>query len=180
MDQRLNERFFEQIEGYDQLVLDYCVQPTTEEKTNGLLVGRIRVNGVLYGESYTVDVRELVKSASVSGEFYIFTCGCGVPQCTGLDEGIVVIHYPQSLRWLIPFPMEVGQLSSEERGKKGQRRIYRECWFKKDEYVAAITAGLEQATRLLEATTPQPELCPYGMEIEALQRLNEALKKGQP
>lgn len=68
MNQPLSERFFEQIEGYDQLTLDYHVQPATEEATTGQLIGQIQVNGVLHGESYAVDIRELAKSASVNGQ----------------------------------------------------------------------------------------------------------------
>ncbi len=91
MNQPLSERFFEQIESYDQLTLDYHVQPATEEATTGQLVGQIQVNGVLHGESYAVEIRELAKSASASGEFFIFTCGCGSPQCAGIERRVTVV-----------------------------------------------------------------------------------------
>jgi hypothetical protein len=50
-------------------------------------------------EGPPVDLLELCRSTSTDGEFWIFTCGCGVPECNGIHSGIQVIHQGSFTLW---------------------------------------------------------------------------------
>jgi hypothetical protein len=54
----------------------------------------------------TLDIEALVESTHKSGEFYIFTCGCGVPDCAGVSHGVIVLHSRYYIEWLIPEPLQ--------------------------------------------------------------------------
>jgi hypothetical protein len=52
-----------------------------------VLVGELRVDGEPVGDKYSLDVRALAQSLLNEGEHFIFTCGCGVPDCAGIHDG---------------------------------------------------------------------------------------------
>jgi hypothetical protein len=77
-----------------------------------------RASGVVVRASLTVDDREVSKlpidlrallaSTERSGEYFIFTCGCGNSGCAGVDNGIIVVHSDYGLTdWFIPEPMQL-------------------------------------------------------------------------
>ena len=57
-------------------------------KSAFILVGELRVDGELLGDKYALDVRQLAAALLREGEYFVFTCGCGVPDCAGIHEGI--------------------------------------------------------------------------------------------
>ena len=54
-----------------------------------------------------VDVLELCRSACTDDECWIFTCGCGVPECNGIYSGIQVAHQDGFTIWRSPETPEV-------------------------------------------------------------------------
>lgn len=48
----------------------------------------------------TVDPVELCRSVSTNDECWIFTCGCGFPECAGIRSGIVVLHMGPYTIWI--------------------------------------------------------------------------------
>ena len=57
------------------------------DKAPAYLAGELRVDGMLVGERYVVDVRRLASALVRNGEHFIFTCWCGEPGCAGIHEG---------------------------------------------------------------------------------------------
>ena len=53
---------------------------------------------------YPVDLIELVDSLVRPGEFFVLTCQCGEPGCTGLFTGILVTHGTGRVRWTVVEP----------------------------------------------------------------------------
>jgi hypothetical protein len=51
------------------------------------LVAELRIDGQQLGEKYALDVLQLTRSLAQTGEYFIFTCACGVPSCAGLTAG---------------------------------------------------------------------------------------------
>jgi hypothetical protein len=52
------------------------------------LAGELRIDGLRLGERYVLDVGKLLQALDKSGEYFIFTCGCGVPDCADITEGV--------------------------------------------------------------------------------------------
>jgi len=57
-------------------------------KSPSYLVGELRIDGQLLGDRYVLDVRRLAQALQREGEHFIFTCGCGVPGCAGIVDGV--------------------------------------------------------------------------------------------
>ena len=57
-------------------------------KSPSYLVGELRIDGQLLGDRYVLDVRRLAEALAREGEHFIFTCGCGVPACVGIVDGV--------------------------------------------------------------------------------------------
>lgn len=49
-----------------------------------------------------MDVDELLKNLEQDGEFAIFSCCCGVPECSGWESGIKVLHWEENIKWTNP------------------------------------------------------------------------------
>jgi hypothetical protein len=89
---------------FDTLTLNFRVQKADDEEGADLLVPELKINNELLTD-FVVDTPELVKSISVSGEYFIFTCGCGDSGCADIDNGIIVDHKDGVIKWLIPDPI---------------------------------------------------------------------------
>lgn len=60
----------------------------------------IRINAEKpYAESDIIDISEFLKSMVQNGEYFIFSCCCGVPSCSGWVKGIQVEHFDTTIRW---------------------------------------------------------------------------------
>ena len=63
----------------------------------------IKFNGEKpYSDDDIVDAEEFLKSVEQDGEFTIFSCCCGVPECSGWIYGIQVVHSEESIHWTNP------------------------------------------------------------------------------
>ena len=63
-------------------------QVAATDKSPAHLITELRVDGILLGERYVVDVRRLAEALTREGEYFIFTCGCGDAGCAGIFEGV--------------------------------------------------------------------------------------------
>ena len=53
-------------------------------------------------EGPPVDPLDLCRSTTTDGEYWIFTCECGVPGCNGINSAIQVIHHGGLTLWRTP------------------------------------------------------------------------------
>ncbi|QGY41646.1 hypothetical protein GM415_16465 [Pseudodesulfovibrio cashew] len=90
-----------------------------------------------------VDPVALVNSASLSGEFFIYTCDCGNPACQGIDDGVMVSHTPDTVIWRLHNP-----ISWPPEEPKPDWAHEAEFRFPKDEYLQQIGTALDHAKRL--------------------------------
>ncbi len=61
----------------------------------------ILINGEKpYNEGDIVDSEILFKSIKTQGNFFIFSCNCGVPKCGGWKKGINVEHQTNKTIWI--------------------------------------------------------------------------------
>jgi hypothetical protein len=61
----------------------------------------IIINGMKpYAEGDIVDVEGLLASLESDGEHFIFSCSCGMPECSGWTTGIKVLHQGGVIRWI--------------------------------------------------------------------------------
>lgn len=63
----------------------------------------ITINGEKpYGESDVIDPDALLESLESDGEYFIFSCCCGLPKCSGWIYPIKVIHTENQIKWINP------------------------------------------------------------------------------
>lgn len=55
-----------------------------------------------YGNSDIVESDILLQSLESNGKYFIFSCCCGLPKCTGWNNGIEVIHENGIIKWIDP------------------------------------------------------------------------------
>jgi hypothetical protein len=54
---------------------------------------------ILSGAALPVDILELVASAIRPGNYFIWTCTCGLPECSGIHKGIKVHYSDTTVKW---------------------------------------------------------------------------------
>ena len=60
----------------------------------------IRINGEKpYSDSDILDVDVFLESLKSNGEYYLFSCNCGVPECSGWIKGVNVEHQENTIVW---------------------------------------------------------------------------------
>jgi hypothetical protein len=52
-----------------------------------------------YNEGDIIDFNILQESLIKNGAYFIFSCSCGIPQCSGWHKGINVTHSANTLKW---------------------------------------------------------------------------------
>lgn len=55
-----------------------------------------------YGNSDIIESDILLQSLESNGKYFIFSCCCGLPKCTGWNNGIEVIHENGIIKWIDP------------------------------------------------------------------------------
>ena len=62
---------------------------------------QITINGIKpYKDEEIIDVPVFLKSLESDGNYFIFSCNCGLPECSGRTEGIQVFHDNNIIRWI--------------------------------------------------------------------------------
>jgi hypothetical protein len=102
----------------------------------------------LHDPNVYVDPVDLVTSSTMSGEFFIYTCDCGDPSCLGIDDGVMVSHAPDSVKWRLRNP-----ISWPPGDPMPDWAHDGEFTFSKEQYVQQIAMALDHAKRLARAFT---------------------------
>lgn len=111
-----------------------------------------------------IDPVAVVTSASMSGEFFIYTCDCGNPACQGIDSGVMITHTPDSVKWRLKNP--ISWPTDEPRPEWAHEG---EFTFTKANYLQQISTALNHAKRLIANYNPEGKIWPGpGLTIEAL------------
>ena len=115
----------------------------------------IQVDGERCGRNYCIDYKELVRSLTADGDYYIFTCGCGEAGCAGISEGIHIHHAAGVVEWHVVEP------TPEQRFR-----------FAEHQYAQAIHAGLSAAAKVL----PSKGTFPLGHTFFTREEFNQCLE----
>lgn len=83
---------------YAELVVTACQMDADRIWMQGDLAIRINTEKP-YSDSDIIDVDAFMKSLEQDGEFFIFSCCCGIPECAGWKRGIEVLHSEKSIQW---------------------------------------------------------------------------------
>ena len=118
----------------------------------------------LHDVNVYVDPVALVNSSAMSGEFFIYTCDCGNPACLGIDDGVMVSHTPDTVKWRLSNP--IAWPPEEPRPDWAHEA---EFTFPKDEYLFQVATALDHAKRLARGYRTAgtlwagPDLSPEGL-----------------
>lgn len=111
-----------------------------------------------------IDPVALAMSATMSGELFIFTCDCGNPACQGIDDGVLVSHSMDTVKWKTrnPISWTPGEPLPEWAGEV-------EYEFPKAQYVQTVSMALEHAKILArQFNTPGSLWVGPGLALEGL------------
>lgn len=97
----------------------------------------------LHDVNVYIDPVALVNSSTMSGEFFIYTCDCGNPACLGIDDGVVVSHTPDTVKWRLSNP-----ISWPPEEPRPDWAHDAEFSFDKADYMQQIMIALDHAKRL--------------------------------
>jgi hypothetical protein len=133
-----------------------------DETLRPQLAPSLRIDGESMLDRFTLDLRELVASTHRNGEFWLFTCGCGTPGCSGIENAVEVLHCPTEILWRVPYPV---------RQSSGDDPVHREYLFERHAYFGIIDAALAQVKEMAHRFHGDVDLGPYGFEVEELRAL---------
>lgn len=89
-------------ENLDTIYIELLVEACQMEPTNIWMQGslEVRINTRKpYEESDIVDAYLLLESMEKEGTYFIFSCCCGMPDCSGWEQGVEVIHEEGIIVW---------------------------------------------------------------------------------
>lgn len=84
---------------YLELRVTACQMGKDNIWMQGDLEIRFNSDGKPYADSDIIDIGEFFESLDSEGEFKIFSCCCGIPECSGWIRGIQVRHLNQYIEW---------------------------------------------------------------------------------
>jgi hypothetical protein len=119
------------------------VESSTGDKAK-LLTRQLRIDGKAFNEKFAIDMEQLSNSCKFSGEFEILTCSCGIANCAGIYEGILVLHQDDTIIWNVPNPISWPTYQNLPDNITHDKYI-----FDKKQYVTAIRQSVENAKKLL-------------------------------
>jgi hypothetical protein len=84
----------------NQINFDLIVEEDSEEKNiYNIAIEAIIDNKKIFNyKDFPINILELIKSKKSNGNFYIFTCSCGIPECGGVNP-IYVKHNDNKISW---------------------------------------------------------------------------------
>jgi hypothetical protein len=115
-------------------------------------------------EGVVVDMRNLVATLQGCGEYDILTCGCGEPGCADIWQGIIVFHYHDLVRWLIPDPIVRPEGEDEEE----RIIVFKDRYFQREDYRRTIASAVEEAKQLVLQDLETARVGPYGFSVQDL------------
>jgi hypothetical protein len=142
------------------------------DKARAGITQSVLINGKNIAPTHSIDWVDLSKSCQLSGKFFIATCGCGVPACAGIYDGIRVTHFDDRIVWEIPEPLSYNGLSDDEGDQIALNRVYKQFSFEPLAYLRKVQEGLRIAKGYLFGDKQPVECSPYGMTPERLLALD--------
>lgn len=130
---------------YDTIALDAVMVDSSGYSVSAVDYG-LKINGIEFHPEHPLDLTSLVKSCQWSGDLDIFTCGCGVPGCAGIFQGIEVGHSHHAITWKCPNPLSVG----EENPDLWEHSVttFEHFAFEPEHYIDAIDSGIKKIKSL--------------------------------
>lgn len=104
----------------------------------------IRINGEkpCY-DGDIIDLEALLKSLETDGEYFIFSCCCGLPECSGWIKGIRVSHSEEGIEWIDlnngrRWSFDKQKIKADLEDIQQEVAVYKDFFSRKDiEYVGA-------------------------------------------
>lgn len=129
----------------------------------------LNINGREFHPEHPLDLNDLVKSCQSSGELDIFTCGCGIPDCAGIFQGIEVGHTPDEITWKCPNPLSVSEHLPElwEHGVTN----FEYFSFEPDQYIDTIDSGIKKIKSLAISSSYPIDFPVYDVKLEQIMAL---------
>lgn len=87
----------------DSIIIELVVGAVQMEPDNIWMQGSLEIfintRKPYHESSDIIDVNALLQSMEEEGKFFIFSCCCGVPSCSGWEKGISVKHKGDTIEW---------------------------------------------------------------------------------
>lgn len=84
----------------------------------------IKIDGIKINSKISLSLRELINSLYLEGNYYIFTCSCGIPGCAEIAEGIKVTFEKDMIHWKVYDPISTSGYESYDAWKAAAKNIH--------------------------------------------------------
>jgi hypothetical protein len=121
------------------------------------LFPRIWIDGVPFAEGASVAIRELWESCQYPGEYSLFYCNCGDPECDRPEESLVVTHTKDTIIWNVLTPVQDWALKLPEgtpREELKEHKTLEHFFFIRKHYIAVVENAIRNAPALMRMLPP--------------------------
>jgi len=124
-------------------------------------------------EPHDICLWSLAASCCQPGNFEIFTCGCGIAGCAGIEEGVTVAHTGQRIEWSLRSPQSKDGFKDEQEWRERSKLLH--FSFDRAQYIREI----QQEIVFAEFNHPKNiELGPEWQEPQTFSTLSQMLAEG--
>jgi len=155
----------EELDHIDLFGINISNQTTKEGKVYRATT-HIQINNEAIPTKHPIDFFQLVESLKASGNYYIFTCGCGSAGCAGIEDGVEVEHHNNIIEWRCRLPQSMDGFDSYEAWLAGSELHH--AVFEQDQIKAEVYRALDEMRNTHNKDT---EYSPYGFERSAIIQL---------
>ena len=136
--------------------LKLLIKTDLDEDSTLYIYAEVKIGDFLladYGrEILAIDLLQLLASLKGDGEYFVITCGCGVPECAGVYNGILVSQEKNQVNWLL-------------KNFQGNPNLEKTFAFDAKEYSQTIKQGVKEFLRLYK-NNPNAKTSPSLLGID--------------
>jgi hypothetical protein len=84
--------------------LEFPIKTYKAKDGTKIWYAKIIIDGLIINTKNAIDWTELAASCKKTGNYFIFTCDCGFPECGGIWKPVRVTVLKKLIRWKMPYP----------------------------------------------------------------------------
>jgi hypothetical protein len=124
-------------------------------------------------EPHAICLWSLAASCYQSGNFEIYTCGCGFAGCAGIEEAVTVSHRGERIEWSLRTPQSKDGFKDEQDWRERSKLLH--FSFDRAQYIDEIRSEIFFADF---NHSKNIEYGPEGFERKSLSRIAKSLARG--
>ena len=142
------------------------------------LITEIWIDGRYLDEPHPINLIALMMSIHHPGSHYIFTCECGISDCAGIPEGVVVLHSENKVVWRMRRPQSYRSTPELSISAWEASASWFSFEFDRDQMMASVCAYLIRLRHTIRHSTVKVQWPILGFDLEAIFRIDPRHEEG--